>query len=355
MATPVLYHIEVSHYNEKARWALDYKGIPHVRKAPPPMFHTAWAFAMTRSATFPVLKMNGDTIGDSTRIIEALERGHPEPPLYPSGPAERARALELEEFFDEELAPHIRRALFAEVTRDREAFAWVAAPTAGRAVHAGFKATAALAGPLLRMRYGIKPDTAEQGWEKTYAAMDRLESELDGREYLVGDGFTVADLTAAALFFPLVRPDEAAVPVAGAAARGAGRAARSASPRARGSSGCRRCTAATAASPPKCRRSSAVTTSPWDVSRSLFVLKIDHLGGGGMIRHPMEAATGPKPPRRRSRSGCCAATSVRSRAGSRWSRTTTPRAGPWCARSIRTPARPGSPVSPARPGSARAR
>lgn len=25
MATPVLYHIEVSHYNEKARWALDYK------------------------------------------------------------------------------------------------------------------------------------------------------------------------------------------------------------------------------------------------------------------------------------------------------------------------------------------
>ena len=34
MATPVLYHIEVSHYNEKARWALDYKGIPHVRKAP---------------------------------------------------------------------------------------------------------------------------------------------------------------------------------------------------------------------------------------------------------------------------------------------------------------------------------
>ena len=163
MATPVLYHIEVSHYNEKARWALDYKGIPHVRKAPPPMMHTVWAFAMTRGATFPVLKLNGDTIGDSTRIIEALERSHPDPALYPSDPAERARALELEEFFDEELAPHIRRALFAEVTRDREAFAWAAAPTAGRAVHAGFKGTAAVAGPLLRMRYGINPETADAG------------------------------------------------------------------------------------------------------------------------------------------------------------------------------------------------
>jgi glutathione S-transferase len=209
VATPVLYHIEVSHYNEKARWALDYKGIPHVRKAPPPGFHTAWAFAMTRGATFPVLKMNGTTIGDSTRIIEALERSHPEPPLYPPGPAERARALELEEFFDEELAPHIRRALFAELTRDREALAWVAAPTAGRAVHAGFKSAAPLAGPLLRMRYGINSDTTEQGWNKTHAALDRLESELGDREYLVGNGFTVADVTAASLFFPIVRPAEA--------------------------------------------------------------------------------------------------------------------------------------------------
>jgi glutathione S-transferase len=205
----VLYHIEVSHYNEKARWALDYKGIAHVRKAPPPMMHTVWAYAMTRSATFPVLKMNGTAIGDSTRIIEALERSHPDPPLYPADLGERARALELEEFFDEELAPHIRRALFAEVTRDREAFAWAAAPSAGRAVHAGFKGTAVVGGPLLRMRYGINPETAEQGWDKVHAAMDRLESELGGREYLVGDSFTVADLTAAALFFPLVRPAEA--------------------------------------------------------------------------------------------------------------------------------------------------
>ena len=40
------------------------------------------------------------------------------------------------------------------------------------------------------------------------AALDRLDSELDGNEYLVGDRFTVADLTAAALFYPLVPPPE---------------------------------------------------------------------------------------------------------------------------------------------------
>ena len=94
VATPVLYHIEVSHYNEKARWALDYKGVPHRRKAPMPMVHMAWAMAMTRGQgkTFPILRLNGDTIGDSTRIIEALERDYPEPPLYPDDPDDRRRA-----------------------------------------------------------------------------------------------------------------------------------------------------------------------------------------------------------------------------------------------------------------------
>jgi glutathione S-transferase len=40
------------------------------------------------------------------------------------------------------------------------------------------------------------------------AALDRLEEELDGREYLVGDAFSVADLTAAALLYGLVLPPE---------------------------------------------------------------------------------------------------------------------------------------------------
>ena len=119
MATPVLYHIEISHYNEKARWALDYKGIPHVRKAPPPMLHTAWAFAMTRTATFPVLKLNGSTIGDSTRIIEALERSHPEPALYPADPDQRAAVEEAERWGHEVLQAPVRRILWNTLKRDR--------------------------------------------------------------------------------------------------------------------------------------------------------------------------------------------------------------------------------------------
>ena len=165
VTTPVLYHIEISHYNEKVRWALDYKGVAHRRKAPMPMLHMAWAAAMTRGQdkTFPILRLNGDTIADSTRIIERLEHDYPEPPLYPAEPDDRRRALELEEFFDEELAPHLRRAAFAEVTRDSESFAWVAAPPGGQARARRLQEPAALAGPLLRKRYGINKDSAERG------------------------------------------------------------------------------------------------------------------------------------------------------------------------------------------------
>jgi len=209
MDAPVLYHIQISHYNEKARWALDYKRIPHLRRAPPPMMHSVWALAMTRGTTFPVLALNGERIGDSTRIIEALEQRYPEPPLYPSDPEDRRRALELEEFFDEELGPHIRRAVFAEVTRDPVSFAQAAAPRAGRVEHLIYRTTATAAAPILRLRYGINPDTAELGRQKTRAALDRVSAEVQPSGYLVGERFSVADLTAAALLMPIVWPEEA--------------------------------------------------------------------------------------------------------------------------------------------------
>ena len=55
------------------------------------------------SHTFPVLEIDGRAIGDSSEIIAALEERYPERPLYPADPEQRRRALELEDFFDEEL------------------------------------------------------------------------------------------------------------------------------------------------------------------------------------------------------------------------------------------------------------
>src|SRR6266511_6184366 len=75
---PVLWHLKVSHYNEKARWALDHKGIPHLRRAVVPGSHRAIAQRLTGGKTFPVLVLDGQAIGDSTRIIAALASRQPD-------------------------------------------------------------------------------------------------------------------------------------------------------------------------------------------------------------------------------------------------------------------------------------
>jgi glutathione S-transferase len=214
MTEPVLWHIEISHYNEKARWALAYKGVEHERRAPVPGAHMIVALWLTRGRhkTFPVLQLDGEAIGDSTAIIAALERRFPDPPLYPEGPAERGRALELEDFFDEELGPHSRLLAFHEATRDPatiERFVIDVLPPrlrdSGLARAGGTRFFSAFAG----VRYGVKSDrAAELARSKILAAFDRLEAELGDGEYLVGDRFTVADLTAASLLYPVVRPPE---------------------------------------------------------------------------------------------------------------------------------------------------
>ena len=79
---PVLWQLQISHYNEKVRWALDYKRIPHVRRSLVPGLHKLKTWQLARSLTTPVLTLNGTSIGDSTRIIAALEEllsSEPEP------------------------------------------------------------------------------------------------------------------------------------------------------------------------------------------------------------------------------------------------------------------------------------
>jgi glutathione S-transferase len=59
-----------------------------------------------------------------------------------------------------------------------------------------------------RRRYRIYPADAEAARGKLAVALDRIVETLGPRDYLVGSLFSVADLTAAALLFPLAWPPE---------------------------------------------------------------------------------------------------------------------------------------------------
>jgi glutathione S-transferase len=214
---PTLFQLDVSHYSEKARWALDYKQVPHVRRSPLPGAHMIVSLALTRgeSVTLPLLQIDGRTIADSTAILAAIEAHWPDPPLYPADPEQRRRALELEDFFDEELGPHARLLPFHELTNEPAIFAEVAAAAVPGPLGKAKGLVGLYARTYTGLRFGVRDRAAAAtARAKIIAALDRLEAELEagGGEFLVGESFSVADLTAASLFYPVVGPEQGPLP-----------------------------------------------------------------------------------------------------------------------------------------------
>jgi glutathione S-transferase len=208
---PVLWQYSFSNYNEKVRWALDFKRIPHRRRSVVPGgFRGLWLSRGDR--TLPAIDLDGRRIVDSTAIIAALEAREPDPPLYPADPEERRRALELEDYFDEHAGHDIRRVGFSELRENLDYgldFMTTGQPRlraklAKMRLRIGFPVVWA----YMNRRYGFTEEAVEQSRGALATALDRIESERAGGEFLVGERFTVADLTAAALLYPLVWPPE---------------------------------------------------------------------------------------------------------------------------------------------------
>jgi glutathione S-transferase len=214
---PRLWQIGISHYGEKVRWTLEYKGIDHVRRSPPPGFHIPIALWLTRGAqkTLPVLELDGRVIGDSTAVIAALEERYPDPPVYPGDPEQRRRALDLEDYFDEHLGPHARLLPFNCLMSEPDLFADLAVQAVPGPLAAAKRPIGAYARAYTSLRWGANDDQAALAAEAgIIAAMDRLEAELaagDG-EFLVGGELSVADITAASLFGPIVAPEGGPIP-----------------------------------------------------------------------------------------------------------------------------------------------
>lgn len=211
---PVLYHLKASHYNEKARWALDYKGVPHVREPVVPGGHQSRAQQLAGGKTFPVLVLDGEGFGDSSLIIEALERRFPEPPLYPAPADERQRALELEEFFDEELGPQIRMLCIQHLLGSPKTILATYLPDLTPYRRLKMRLTFSRLRDRLIDEFEINDRNVALAFEKIHAAGERFRTELQPSGYLVGDRFSVADLTLAALLSQTVAPEQFPYPQA---------------------------------------------------------------------------------------------------------------------------------------------
>ena len=97
-----LYHYFRSSASYRVRIALNFKGIPWETalvdlRAPASAQHTREFRALNPQGLIPVVADGASVITQSLAIIEYLEETHPQPPLLPRAPAERAqvRALAL--------------------------------------------------------------------------------------------------------------------------------------------------------------------------------------------------------------------------------------------------------------------
>jgi glutathione S-transferase len=197
-----LYQFQFSHYCEKVCWALDYKGLPYTKRNLLPGLHIKVAQKLAPKSCLPIIVDGGTVVQDSTAIITFLDQRSPDHPLTPGDSKQAKEALEWEEYFDEEIGVPLRLWFYYYTLPDRDRalrFILDGAPWYGRPLFALIfpKVRAAMMGLM-----NIHAESAKQSEERLLAVLERLESALKERRFLVGDRFSRADLTACALLSP---------------------------------------------------------------------------------------------------------------------------------------------------------
>jgi glutathione S-transferase len=203
-----LYTFTISHFAEKARWSLDYKGIRYQEKRLVPGSHVPIVKRIAPSTFVPVLQDAGRIIQGSSAIIDYVDEHSPEPPLTPADPSERQRTLELERWLDCEFGERVRRVFYYHALDHRDLAISLfnqGGPWWGRLFcRVGFHMIA----NRIRQMYEITAENVALDVDRVTAAYERLDTLLENRRYLVGDRFSRADLTLAALAAPTWRPPE---------------------------------------------------------------------------------------------------------------------------------------------------
>lgn len=211
----ILVTIPISHFCEKARWALERSGIPYRERPHLQVFHR---FAVRRAGggtTAPVLVMDDQVLADSADILEATSaKAPPELQLYPDDPQTAADARALQRDFDARLGPESRRWMYYElrgrgdIARD---YGCTGIPGWQRA---SLPLVYPIAARIIDRVLDVTPETAAQAKNAVQATFDEVAERLaDGRPFLCGESFSAADLTFAALAAAVLMPPEYGVPL----------------------------------------------------------------------------------------------------------------------------------------------
>jgi glutathione S-transferase len=211
----VLLTIPISHYCEKARWALERVGVAYRERPHIQALHRVATLRAGGGLTVPVFVCGDGVLGDSGDILAwADAQAEPGRALYPEDPDRAAEVRLLEADFNAGLGPHSRRWLYQQLRERRD----LAISYGCAGVPAWERTTLRLGYPLLitivARVLDVTPATAVESEAAVRATFDAVAERLaDDRPYLCGEEFTAADLTFSALAAPMLVPSAYGVPL----------------------------------------------------------------------------------------------------------------------------------------------
>jgi glutathione S-transferase len=188
----ILHQLEISPFCDKVRRVLTYKGLDYAVHNVP-MADLGKLKRLSPVGKVPILELDGRVLHDSSDICRALELHTPLPALFPQEPKARAMVDLLEDWADESL-------YFFEMTMR---FTWPY--DRGRWVSEILKYDNALMRriarplvPYLTRKQGTAQGLARRSEADILEELKRharaLGAVLDGRDFLVGESLTLADI-----------------------------------------------------------------------------------------------------------------------------------------------------------------
>jgi len=212
VSPPALYVFAISHYCEKARWALDFLGVVYALRHLPPVRHIEITKQLGAPGSSLPLLVTGERVVQGSGAIldwaEAAAAGSTRR-LSPD-PAFEAECRALEQRLDDVAGVHVRRSYYSEALVEhpdtvRPIFTRDLAPPERQALDENW----GLVRKLMMGAMDLGPEQGQESRRIVEGELDWLDGRLaDHRRFLVGDRFSRADMTAASLFAPLALPKE---------------------------------------------------------------------------------------------------------------------------------------------------
>ncbi len=202
-----LYQSELSHYCEKIRLVLDYKGLEYRKIEVTPGIDQVELYRLSGQRQVPVLKDGNRIVADSTAIARYLDQAYPSPAIIPGQPKQRGLCWLIEEWADESIGVQSRKVAFAALSASPEFRKSVLPTSTPDFIKSLVEAVPGEFLSILGLGVGAGPGVTKAARSAIEQGLESLSLLLLESPYLVADHPTLADFAVAGLTMYIKFPD----------------------------------------------------------------------------------------------------------------------------------------------------